>query len=275
MDNFLPNLKDYYAHPEAYQIAPFRIFGNLYYVGDKKVCMHLVDTGDGLLLFDSGYGHATRYLLNSIQSLGFDPRDIRYLIHSHGHFDHFGGGNELRRRYGAKIFMSKADLDLIREWPERALLHLGPVAGDSMCWPDVALEDRDLITLGNTAVRCLLTPGHTMGTMTFFFNVTDGTTVCRAAYLGGLGFLTVYKAYCREYGLPQNKCALMKASIRRIWDEPADIVLGNHPNHNCTLEKRAWMLEHPGSNPFINPDAWHIFLSALERRRADFERLGY
>ena len=53
--NFLNNLKDYYQHPAKYYMEPFRMFGNLYYVGDRKVCSHLIDTGDGLILFDSGY----------------------------------------------------------------------------------------------------------------------------------------------------------------------------------------------------------------------------
>ena len=54
MDGFLPALADYYQNPTTYNIPPFCIFGNLYYVGDKKVCMHLIDTGEGLVLFDTG-----------------------------------------------------------------------------------------------------------------------------------------------------------------------------------------------------------------------------
>ena len=80
---------DFYNHPEKYVIKPFRIFGNLYYVGDKKVCSHLIDTGDGLILIDTGYQHSQHLLIESIYSLGFDPRDIKIIIHSHGHFDHF------------------------------------------------------------------------------------------------------------------------------------------------------------------------------------------
>ena len=272
---FLPALKGYYASPRDYRLEPFRIFGNLYYVGDKKVCMHLIDTGEGLILFDTGYRHAVHLLLENIRSLNFSPEDIKYVIHSHGHFDHFGGGNEIRRLCGARVFMSAVDTRLLRERPDRALMELGPVPGDEICWPDEELSDGDVISLGNTAIRCVLTPGHTMGTMTFFFDVTDGRTVHKAAYMGGVGFLSVYKEFCRAYGLPENKCELMRRSIVKVWDEAADIVLGNHPNHNCTLEKRQWMLDNPGTNPFINPEAWRIFLTALEARRASFEALGY
>ena len=276
MRNFLPNLRDFYANPAAYRMEPFRIFGNLYYVGDKKVCMHLLDTGDGLILFDTGYRHTLHLLLESIRTLGFDPHDVKYIIHSHGHFDHFGGGNEMRALFGSKVFMSGVDTELIREMPERALMHLGPAPYDAICMPDTEIWDGDHISLGNTDIRCVLTPGHTMGTMTFFFDVhgPDGEKK-KAAYMGGVGFLTVYKEYNRQYGLPENKTALMKESIRKVWNAPADIVLGNHPYQNCTIEKREYMLSHPGTNPFVNPDAWHIFLGCLEDRRADFERLGY
>lgn len=272
---FLPALKGYYASPRDYWLEPFRIFGNLYYVGDKKVCMHLIDTGEGLILLDTGYRHAVHLLLENIRSLNFSPEDIKYVIHSHGHFDHFGGGNEIRRLCGARVFMSAVDTRLLRERPERALMDLGPIPDDEICWPDEELSDGDVISLGNTAIRCVLTPGHTMGTMTFFFDVTDGRTVRKVACMGGVGFLSVYKKFCRAYGLPENKCELMRRSIVKVWDESADIVLGNHPNHNCTLEKRQWMLDNPGTNPFINPEAWRIFLTALEARRASFEALGY
>ncbi len=275
IDNFLPNLADFYKRPSAYRVEPFRIFGNLDYVGDRKVCMHLVDTGDGLLLFDTGYRNTSHMLVQSIYDLGFDPHDIKLIIHSHGHFDHFGSGNEFRALYGAQVAMSRVDTELLREDPRRALMHLSPAPDDEICWPDIEIDDGDVLTLGSTRVRCLLSPGHTMGTMAFFFDAVDGEETKKVAYLGGVGFLSVYKEYCREYGLPENKTELLKTSIEKLRGEKADIFLGNHPNHNCTLEKRQWMIEHPGSDPFINPEGWSIFLDALEARRADFERLGY
>ena len=97
---FAPNLQPFYDDPRPFALDPFRIFGNLYYVGDKKVCMHLIDTGDGLILFDCGYGHTTEMIEESIRGVGFDPADVKINIISHGHFDHFGSANELREKYG-------------------------------------------------------------------------------------------------------------------------------------------------------------------------------
>jgi len=267
--------RNFYTNPSVARIEPFQIADQLYYVGDKKVCMHLIDTGDGLILFDSGYSHSYHNLIASIEKLGFDPHDIRYVITSHGHFDHFGGGDRLRDTYGAKILMSRVDTELLREMPERALCHLSAVPGDTVCWPDETIEDGEIIRLGNTAVRCVLAPGHTMGTMAFFFDVRDGEKTLRCGYWGGVGFLTTYKAYNREYSLPENKCALMKESIEKLRREKVDITIGNHPYHNCTVEKREYMLENPDSNPFLNPKTWEIFLDTLSERQKEFEALGY
>jgi len=272
---FIPNLQDFYDHPDNYALEPFRIFGNLYYVGDQKVTSHLIDTGDGLILFDTGYGHTTHMLLHSIRALGFDPMDIRYIIHSHGHFAHFGSGNELRALTGAKVYMSAVDTRLLREKPERALVAWGPRPGDDICWPDVLIEDGDHIRLGNTDITCILSPGHTCGTMTFLFDVTDGEKTLRAGYFGGTGLLTVYKDYCRKFDLPLNKCQMFKETIQKLMGLQVDIMLGNHPAQNRTLEKRQWMIDHPGENHFIDSTAWQKFLTAQEARRQDFEQKGY
>lgn len=272
---FIPNLQDFYDHPDAYQVEPFRIFGNLYYVGDGKVTSHLVDTGEGLILFDTGYGHTTHMLLDSIRKLGFDPMDIRIIIHSHGHFDHFGSGNELRAMTGAKVYMSAVDTQLTRENPDRALIAWGPRPEDPVCWPDEEIEDGQHICLGNTDITCILSPGHTCGTMTFLFDAVENGKALRVGYFGGTGMLTIYKDHCRKFGMPLDRCEKMKHTIQKLMPLQVDIMLGNHPAQNRTLEKRRWMLEHPGENPFLDSEAWVQFLTALEARRQDFENKGY
>ena len=275
MGGFLPALADYYENPTAYRVEPFRIFGNVYYVGDKKVCMHLVDTGDGLILFDSGYSHNYDGLIASIKALGFSPFDVKILIHSHGHFDHFGGGDRLRQEYGVKIYMSEIDTLLLREMPERALMKFAPCKEDGICYPDITIQDGDTISLGNTNIQCVLSPGHTPGTMSFFFKTTDGKKTLDVGYFGGVGFLTLYREYLLEYRLDSHMLDIFKQTITKLSKRRVDIFLGNHPNNNCTLEKRKYMLEHEGENPFISHNGWQIFLQELEARRADFEKRGY
>lgn len=275
IDGFLPNLEDFYNNPEKYNIEPFRIFGNLYYVGDRKVCMHLLDTGDGLILFDSGYSHNFSSLIESIRKLGFDPHNIKYVIHSHGHFDHFGGGDRFRSSYGSKIFMSAVDTELLKEMPQRALMHLSPNIYDEICWPNETITDGEIIELGNTKIRCVLAPGHTPGTMAFFFEAIDGIEKHKVGYLGGVGFLSIFKEFCRQYNLPQNMCDEMQSTVEKLKCEEVEIVLGNHPNHNCLIEKRKYMIKNPDVNPFVNKNAWKIFLRSIEERCLDFKKRGY
>lgn len=274
-ENFVTNHIPYYADQGAYQTEPFRIWGDLYYVGDKKVCMHLLNTGDGLILFDSGYPNTYEYLLSSIRKLGFDPKDIRYVIHSHGHFDHFGNGDLLRRDYGCQILMSQVDTQLLREMPSRALCHLGPNDNDDVCWPDGEIQDGDIIALGNKKILCRLAPGHTFGTLAFFFDVEENGKTRRVGYWGGVGMLTMYKDYCREMGLPQTKCEVMRSTIAMLRRESVDITLGNHPAQNFTMEKRARMLEQPGINPFLDANEWPGLLNRVEANLNEFESLGY
>ena len=71
-------------------MKPFSIFGNLYFVGNADVGSYLIDTGDGLILIDTAYPTTRALLVQSIWEAGFNPGDIKYILHTHGHFDHFG-----------------------------------------------------------------------------------------------------------------------------------------------------------------------------------------
>ena len=269
-ESFRAGKKPYYDEPEAFAVAPFQIWENLYYVGDQMLCMHLVDTGDGLLLFDCGYGHTTHMIEQSIEQLGFDCRDLKWIIVTHGHFDHFASGNALRDKYGCKIYMSRVDTELIRENQTRALLDYGPHPME-MCWPDEMLEDGQILRLGNVSVRCVLAPGHTYGVMAFFFEV--GGKI--AGTWGGTGMTSLLGQWCRELGLPAKKAQAMLESVQKLRKEQVEINLGNHPPQNCTLEKRQWMLEHPQENPFINESAWPAMLDAVEQRVREMIEKGY
>lgn len=275
MGGFVPGMADFYRNPAAYTVEPFRIFGNLYYVGDQKVCMHLIDTGEGLILFDCGYGQTTSMIEDSIRKLGFDPADLKWIIVSHGHFDHFGSGNVLRARYGCQIAMSAVDTAWLRQNPRLALLHCGPCPEDPICWPDRELQDGDLLTCGSTSIRCVAAPGHTYGTLAFFFDAVDGTERKSVGYWGGAGFLTMYGDYCREYGLPVGKDHAMVQTLKLLAREKPEITLGNHPGQNATLEKRRWMLTNPGRNPFTDPETWPALLHAMEEALAAFMEQGY
>lgn len=265
---------DFYANPAKYYLKPFRIAGNLYYIGDQKVCSHLVDTGDGLLVFDSGFPCTTHLMLQAIWELGFDPKDVKIIIHSHEHFDHIGGACEFQTLFGTKLAVSRAGAEVMRDHPEQVYMEASEGKHSPIFTPDILLEDGEVFTLGNTSVRCVLTPGHSEGVMSFFFQVREGETVYNVGYFGGAGFNTLYKKALEKSGRPLSAREQFLESFRKVRDEKVDIVLGNHPHQNETLKKREEMLAHPEKNPFIDPAEWQSFCDTMTDSFRQFMAMG-
>ncbi len=100
---------------QAYEqyIAPKRMFGNLYFIGIRAVCTHLIDTGDGLIVIDPGFYESLEIITKNIEELGFKLSDLKYIVASHAHYDHIDAVAELVALTGAKTFISKEDLPLL------------------------------------------------------------------------------------------------------------------------------------------------------------------
>ena len=261
--NLLRSKEDFYANPSVARVEPFKIADGLYYVGDKKVCVHLIDTGDGLILLDSGYLGAEHLLVDSIWRAGFDPKNVRWIIHTHAHSDHFGASCEFQRMYGTKLAISRVDAESIRQKPHRA--HVDNTSFPYAKIPDFdyEIEDGEIFELGNVKIRCVLTPGHTEGVLSLFFNVTYNSNTYLAGMHGGAGVNSITLPYIHYNEAPEDSAQQMLASIDTIYNEPVIIHLGNHPNNNHTLEKRERQLKE-GGNPFIAQDSWHNFLDGLK-----------
>ncbi|MBQ7281190.1 MAG: MBL fold metallo-hydrolase, partial [Spirochaetales bacterium] len=175
----------YFQDQESRYVHPFKIFGNVWYVGDSWVCVHLIDTGDGLLLLDGGNIGATAMLVNAIWEAGFKPSDVRWMVLSHGHLDHIGGAVFFRRMFGTKIYLGKPDARDFRKRPELSLVHEAGSLAQDVFEVDHEITDGERIRFGNTEIQFYLTPGHTNGVISAFFDVTDGKRTVRAGYFGG------------------------------------------------------------------------------------------
>ena len=237
---------------------PTKIFGNLYFVGTEPASSHLVDTGDGLILFDTGYFENLYEVIDNIYRLGFDPRQIKYILLTHGHIDHLGGARALRALCGARIALGKED----REYANGTLdltfaKELGMVYNEAF-EPDILLSDGDEISLGNTHIRAVATPGHTPGAMSYFFNVSDGEREYIAGLHGGMGINTLTRQFLDAYSLPHTLREDFVRSMNRLNEEHVDIFLGNHMQHNDTKGKAARVREGEAF-AFVNPDEWQPF----------------
>lgn len=267
----------FYRHPEQYRVKPFRILGNLYYVGNADVCSHLIDTGDGLILIDTGYPTTDTLLIQSIWEMGFRPEDIKIILHSHGHFDHFGATDFLKSISGAKTYLGAGDAWAFREHPERALCDCTRYSYLEPFHPDVELNDGDDICLGNTVIHTVSTPGHSDGVISMFFDVEEGGKTYRAAMHGGSGLNTMCREFMEQYGNTTCREDFL-AGLKKVENEKVDIMLGNHAPQNDTLGKRKKMLKNPdGPNPFIDPTEWKRFLDSRREALAQLiedERTG-
>lgn len=117
-----------------------------------RVCVHIVDTGEGLLMFDAGNYGAQAVLIQSIWEMGFNPADVKWIILSHGHVDHFGAVNFLKNMFGTKIYMGEPDVKMFREHPELTMIQESGNCMDTLFHVDVAVKEGDIRTFGNTTV---------------------------------------------------------------------------------------------------------------------------
>ena len=229
---------------KAYEgrMEPFRVIGNVYFVGTYQASSHLIDTGEGLILIDTGYASSLYLVLESIWELGFDPRDIKYIINSHWHGDHTEATEALAKLSGAKTLLG-------REYESYVLQKEYFV-------PDILVDEGYELSLGNTVIRFLHTPGHTKGTISLFFDVNvDGTTY-RVGMFGGAGANSLEKNYSTYYeGCRED----YRNSVERLRGEKVDVFIGNHCWNNQT-EIRGALVKQGGENPFIDGEIWGEFL---------------
>ena len=255
-------LGHYWLDQESRYVHPFQIYGNVWYVGDSWVCVHLIDTGDGLLLIDSGNCGATAMLVNAIWEAGFRPCDVKWIIHSHGHVDHIGGAVFFQRMFGTKLYLGAPDAKMFREAPEISAICESRNDADVLFTPDYEIREGDVLTFGNTTMTFRLVPGHTDGCIACFFDAHDGDEVKRCGYYGGFGFNTLQKDYLIEIDDPTYQTRRVYLdSLAKVRDEKVELFLANHCINNQTLERRRRQLEDPdGPNPFLDDTLWGRYL---------------
>jgi metallo-beta-lactamase class B len=179
-----PNLVKFLGDAALQKIEPYKAFDNVYYVGICWVSAWLITSPNGHVLIDTLYGPYTGQMLENIRALGFDPKDIKLVVVTHGHFDHAGGIAQLKSGLapGTRFAMSKEGW---REGAEDSVSH--PRFPWVMIEPDIVLTDGQTVSGGDIVIQAFETPGHTFGTISFAFDARDGARTYRAFTVGGLG----------------------------------------------------------------------------------------
>lgn len=238
-------------------VQPGKIFGNVYFAGVNEASTHIIDTGDGLIMIDPGFPDNLDTVIKNTESLGFSISDVKIILLSHGHYDHAGGAKELRELTNARIYIGKGDLDMVNGTFDSSLSPKASYVHKYSFTPDVLLSDGDTVSLGNTEILCLSTPGHTAGTMSFFFDVFSENRVLRAGMFGGAGTNTLTREFLRTNGLPLSVRQAYINSLNRVRNRHVDIFLGNHTDNNNTVKKLK-----KGGDAFVCPDEWESFIDA-------------
>ena len=226
-------------------MEPFKIIGNVYFVGTFQASCHLIDTGDGLILIDPGYANTLYLVIRSIYELGFNPKNIKYIFNTHWHGDHAAATKEIVDLSGAKTLIGRGDAEKAQKY----------------FVPDILLKDGDVLELGNTKITFMETPGHTKGTVSFFFDTEENGKTYRVGMFGGAGANTLAQGKFDYDGCRED----YRNSLHRLQKEQVDVFIGNHTWNNDTAVKGELLLK-TGENKFIDREVWHQFLTFCEKR---------
>jgi metallo-beta-lactamase class B len=233
-------------------IEPFRISGDLYYVGGADLTAYLIATPKGLIVIDGGVAENAPTVLEHIRKLGFDPRQVKILLNSHAHLDHAGALAGLKRATGAKLVASAADAPVLESGGEKDFFY----GGHGPLFPKVHVDrligDGGQVNLGGVTLTAHLTPGHTKGCTTWSLPLKVDGQVRQALFICSLSILPGYRLTGdARYPRMGADYAHAVAVLRKL---PCDVFLASHGSFYDLLAKRQAMVEHPSApNPFVDP----------------------
>lgn len=242
-------------------VKPYRIIGNVYYVGASDVTSFLITTPRGHILLDSGFEETVPQIRNNVGQLGFKLEDVKILINSHAHTDHAGGLASLKELTGAKLMVSEADAALLARggrddfaWGDT--LTYKPVQADRL------LRDNDRVELGGVTMVARLTPGHTKGCTTWTMKVEEGGKRYDVVFIGS----TTAPGY-KLLDNPKypNIISDYEHTFRLLKSLPCDVFLAPHGSFFSMQEKMRRLERGEKANPFIDPQNYRDFIARTEK----------
>jgi metallo-beta-lactamase class B len=239
---------------ELQNVAPFKVFDNLYYVGVGYVGSWLITTNQGLILIDTLEGAYKEHPLEAIRKLGFDPANIKYVILTHYHLDHTAGAARIQELPGVRLAMGDADWE--------ALTRVANPNSERLPRRDIAVKDGDKVTVGSTTITLHVLGGHTPATLGLDFTVYDGGKPYRAFMFGGAA-----------PGPGREAAEQFVASVNRIaqMQDGIQVRVVTHPWMDPEFWDRVDKLttRKPGDpHPFVAPDVFRAWVGELKTTAA-------
>ena len=251
--------------------APFRVFGNTYYVGPHGLSSVLITSPGGHVLIDGDLPESAPLIADNIRSLGFRIEDVKLLVNSHVHLDHAGGIAELQRRTGARVVAS--------EWSANVLKKGGVGRGDPQLGAlrpiapvkDVStFHDGEAIHVGDIAITPHLTPGHTPGGTSWTWKACEGAECREIVYADSLNPVSAPGfRFSRNYSKAAED---FEKSFRFFETAPCDILITAHPEASHLWDRLA--LREKGAKPDPMVDSGGCRAYAASGREKLRQRLG-
>ncbi len=244
---------------------PFRIAGNVYFVGTSSMGVYFMPTPAGHILLDTAFEASVPRMVDNIRQLGFRFEDTKILLASHAHIDHVGGHARVRELTGARVLISAGDERLLREGGVRDFAY-----GDSLafrgCPVDGIVQDGQRIELGGTVLTAHLTPGHTQGATTWTTEVEEGGRRLQVVFFPS-GNVSP-GAHLKNNSLYPQIASDFEASFARWKAMPCDVFLGAHTSFFDLAAKHRRM--KPGApNPFIDAEGFRRTVASQEEKFRD------
>ncbi|GHA43855.1 hypothetical protein GCM10008927_05760 [Amylibacter ulvae] len=255
--------------PADQNVEPWKPFDNVDYVGACWVSAWLVHTDDGVVLIDTLYGPFRKMIVEKIKQTGTDLADIKYVLMTHGHFDHVGGAISL------KPLLPNATFVMTQKGWDEAAASSAKSQGSPRAWdmiaPEMIVSDGDEITVGNNTFSVIETPGHTWGTASYTYDVHDNDQTYRAITIGGLGLNAIEGA---------SQVEAYIESVDRVrqmieaHDNPVEVHLTTHGFSAGLDENRLKLAARQDGEPNIFVDSTAILNQVAGLRDGAVKRLA-
>ncbi|MGH9837955.1 MAG: subclass B3 metallo-beta-lactamase [Blastocatellia bacterium] len=256
------NLSDQKSLLEAWNqpFKPFRIIGNIHYVGTNNLACYLITTPAGHILIDTAMQESAPIVRANITALGFKLTDIKIILSSHAHFDHVAGHADMKEATGAKVYATPADAATLESGGTKGFHPLTPYKPVKV---DKVIEDGAIVRLGNMALKANLTPGHTEGNTAWTTTIEENGKKYDVVFAASMSI----NPGVRMVDNPAwpNIADAYARSFQKLKSLRCDVFLGPHAPFFDMEAKVRRMSADTRSNPFIDPNGYRNYIASFEK----------
>lgn len=248
------------SRPWENYVRPIKMGPHIYSVsGNDWLAIYLIDTGDGLVMIDTGFFEDIYLVLANMNFLGLKLRDVKHIFLTHGHGDHWGGLRAMKELTGARVYMPREDYDFFFvQHPESG----NPMREEGFIMapfqPDEFYSDNKPIAIGRMRFRTKLCPGHTVGTTAFFFDDTEEETgkTYHVGLHGGIGISSMSAKRLAEFNLPVSLRRRFMDDLLELKKLDIDICLPGYSTQIGLVKMMEEMKDDMDYSVFVDKTIW-------------------